>query len=486
MSNIDYRKLKKESLGNKKRWIIRQKPTSSRSLSTRKTPKGVTDIHEYKNVLNGFSFQCTESQLKEYINNTSEVLEYFEDDVAEKAVVRDSLQFKRATFAEQKVGYQINRLGANNSSSQAGTGSPILTIRPGEDTGDSPPEEDPEPEKTREEKINELSLQCSYNEEEFPTSILNLVHFKETNNCQSPPPSNSNNNTNSNKDSTNSEIGINSGHEIYTFVVDTGIDPDHPELNVDKTISKNFINNDPNDWADKDGHGTHVSGIIGAYDNEQGIVGIAPGARVVSIRVLDENGVGFFSDVIAGLDYILEWKINNPEKRAVVNMSLGGPPNSSLDFTVRQLSNAGISVVVAAGNEASNVLTTSPAREVYAITVGAYNSNNSLAYFSNYGHRVDILAPGVSIDSTYWNDRFAILSGTSMAAPMVAGTIVLLLNSNENVRDRDVVRNKLVRNARFTKPTNYDNTIGSNQNISLPFIARISGTTNHSVYSGTY
>jgi len=283
----------------------------------------------------------------------------------------------------------------------------------------------------------------------------------------------------------NPSISINPN--IYVFIVDTGIDKTHPELNIDAGISRNFVSSNTSDWGDYHGHGTHVAGIVGAKDNVSGIVGIAPNVKLVAIRVLDANGSGYYSDIISALNYILTWKRNNPTLKAIVNMSLGGPANSVFDSSVRTLVNNNILVVVAAGNEGRNVTTASPARVLEALTIGAYNPNNNVeASWSNYGTGVDLQAPGVSIDSTYKGNQYAVFSGTSMASPMVAGALACLLTKNPSLTNVIQIRNLLVSDASPTTVTNYDNTIGSNPNITLTATQSRARTTRRSVYIGKY
>lgn len=274
---------------------------------------------------------------------------------------------------------------------------------------------------------------------------------------------------------------------IYVFIVDTGIDKTHPELNIDVNISRNFVGSNTSDWEDYQGHGTHVAGIVGARDNGSGIVGVAPNVKLVAIRVLDANGSGYYSDIISALNYILTWKRNNPTAIVIVNMSLGGPANSVFDSSVRNLVNNNILVVVAAGNEGRNVTTTSPARVLEALTIGAYNPNNNVeASWSNFGTCVDLQAPGVNIDSTYKGTQYAVLSGTSMASPMVAGAIACLLTKNPGLTTALQIRNILVSDAVATTVKNYDNTNGSNPNITLTRTQSNARTTRRSVYVGKY
>ncbi len=223
------------------------------------------------------------------------------------------------------------------------------------------------------------------------------------------------------------------------WVVDTGIDLYHPDLNVDISLSKTFVrvgidSLTPNDFH---GHGTHVAGIIAAKNNDIGVVGVAAGNKVAAVKVLSSSGWGWVSDIIAGLDYIS--KRGKPGD--VVNMSLGGDVSPSLDQAVVALGAKGFFVVLAAGNSRTNANTFSPARANgrNVITVSAHDVNDNFAYFSNYGNPpIDYCAPGVSIYSTYKNGSYATMSGTSMAAPHVAG---ILLANNNSIFVRGKVKN---------------------------------------------
>ena len=278
---------------------------------------------------------------------------------------------------------------------------------------------------------------------------------------------------------------------IYAFVVDTGILETHPDLKekISTTYSINYSSANRKKWNDDNGHGTHVSGIIGAIDNTIGIVGNSPGVNLVAVKVLNQFGSGSYSNIISGINYIATWKKNNPTFKAVVNMSLGGPPFAALDNAIKNLINKFfITVCVAAGNETSNASNFSPSRVLEAITVGAYDiKNNSLANFSNFGKVVDILAPGVNIDSCYLRNGYAVLSGTSMASPMVAGAVVDIISNPKYANYTPVlIRNKLVEDAKVINPICEDGTTGSNPIIILTPNAKNTGTTDRSVYIGTY
>lgn len=206
------------------------------------------------------------------------------------------------------------------------------------------------------------------------------------------------------------------------WIIDTGIDMKHPDLNVDQIRGRSFIRKalTPND---DDGHGTHVAGIIAAKNNAIGVVGVAAGALVIPIKVLDKNGSGAYSGVIEGVDYVAA----NGQRGDVANMSLGGPPYPPLDEAVINTGKLGIQFTLAAGNESADANNSSPARadgkNIY--TVSAMGEGDIWAYFSNFGNPpVDYCAPGVSILSTYKGGWYAYMSGTSMAAPHVAGLLL--------------------------------------------------------------
>jgi subtilisin family serine protease len=207
------------------------------------------------------------------------------------------------------------------------------------------------------------------------------------------------------------------------WIIDTGIDFDHPDLNVDTRRSRNLVFDGHTSADDGNGHGTHVAGTIGARDNAIDVVGIAPNASLVAVRVLDNNGSGSYSSVIAGLDYVAA----TAQAGDAVNLSLGGPASNALDDAVRGVADRGIRVSLAAGNSSAHARDYSPARvdhpNVY--TVSAIDESNAFASFSNYGNPpVDFAAPGVRVLSTKMGGGTAILSGTSMAAPHVAGLLL--------------------------------------------------------------
>ncbi len=206
------------------------------------------------------------------------------------------------------------------------------------------------------------------------------------------------------------------------WVIDSGIDLSHPDLNVDLTRSRSFLGGKTT-ARDENGHGTHVAGTIAAYNNSIGVIGVAPGARVVSVRVLDRNGSGSNSGVIAGVDYVAA----NGRPGDVANMSLGGGISQALDTAVANAAAGGVKFVIAAGNSSTDANNSSPARvnaaNVY--TVSAFANGNTWASFSNYGNPpIDYAEPGVAIKSTWLAGGYNTISGTSMAAPHLAGILL--------------------------------------------------------------
>lgn len=206
------------------------------------------------------------------------------------------------------------------------------------------------------------------------------------------------------------------------WVIDTGVDLDHPDLNVNSGLSVSFVSTSSTP-DDQNGHGSHVAGTIAAINNGIGVVGVAPGAEVVSVRVLGRNGTGYMSWIIAGVNYVAA----NAGNGDVANMSLGGGFYESLNTAVENASNP-CYFSLAAGNESDDANYYSPGSSngSYIYTVSAMDSNDNWAYFSNYGNPpIDYCAPGVSIYSCYKNGGYATMSGTSMAAPHVAGIRLL-------------------------------------------------------------
>ncbi|MBZ9728259.1 S8 family peptidase [Salegentibacter sp. JZCK2] len=210
------------------------------------------------------------------------------------------------------------------------------------------------------------------------------------------------------------------------WVIDTGIDLDHEDLNVDASRGFNAFTRgrDGKSLDDGNGHGSHVAGTIAALNNGVGVIGVAPGATVIPVKVLDSRGSGSYSGVIAGVDHVAA----NGTSGDVANMSLGGPISQALDDAVLSASQNGILFALAAGNDSDDANNYSPARVngTNIFTISAMNSSDVFASFSNYGNPpVDYCAPGVSIKSTWKDGGYNTISGTSMASPHAAGVLLL-------------------------------------------------------------
>jgi len=210
------------------------------------------------------------------------------------------------------------------------------------------------------------------------------------------------------------------GAGVTVYVVDTGIFAGHDDFGGRVVSGFNAF---ADGSADCNGHGTHVAGVIGGFN-----YGVAKSATLVPVRVLDCNGFGSLSTLLAGLDWVLQDHAQSSGP-AVVNMSLTGNGSSALDTEVNSLLSAGLTTVVAAGNENVDACGMSPARVPGALTVGASTERDERASFSNYGSCVDLFAPGTNIISDWYSSPTAttISSGTSESAPLVAGVAALVL-----------------------------------------------------------
>jgi subtilisin len=263
--------------------------------------------------------------------------------------------------------------------------------------------------------------------------------------------------------------GIDDRVDADVAILDTGLSP-HPDLNIGGGY--NCSTSDHAAWRDKNHHGTHVAGTIGALDNGFGVVGVAPGARVWGVKILNDDGDGLISWYVCGLDWVLARRDPNDASRPLfeaVNMSVtkagsddhncGLTNHDALHQAICRVVAGGITVVAAAANEHHNAALNIPASYDEVITVsaladtdgapgglgghgclsfGKYDVDDTFADFSNYGADVDIMAPGLCILSTVPGPGYATLSGTSMAAPAVTGAVALYKSSRPNAKPAEV------------------------------------------------
>jgi len=259
--------------------------------------------------------------------------------------------------------------------------------------------------------------------------------------------------------------GAGTDANIDVAVLDSGVDTDHPDLNIaggTSVIGPACIGDS---YEDDNGHGTHVAGTIGAKDDDRGVVGIAPGARIWAVKVLNSSGGGSISCVIDGVDWVTDRRAEFNDGAGdgdpginlqVANMSLGGSPSVPMCNAIASAVATGVIFAVAAGNENMDAINSGPANCTSAITVSAFadfdgkpgalqdyipeppdfapspvslcdeHEDDTFACFSNFGPTVDIAAPGVDTWSTYLGGMYGRMSGTSMATPVVTGALALL------------------------------------------------------------
>ncbi|NLZ54629.1 MAG: S8 family peptidase [Thermoanaerobacteraceae bacterium] len=211
------------------------------------------------------------------------------------------------------------------------------------------------------------------------------------------------------------------GEGIKVGIIDTGINREHPDLKANIKDARCVIDSFKAD--DDNGHGTHVAGTIAALDNDIGVVGVAPRADIYSVKAFDNKGRGRVSDIIDALNWCVKNKVH------VINMSFGFSMNSrALERAIRTAHKHNIIIVAAAGNSGGDDSVVYPAKYPEVIAVAASDNKDNAADFSSRGPEVNIIAPGVNISSTYINQDYKLLSGTSMACPHVAGACALLMS----------------------------------------------------------
>uniref|UniRef100_UPI003C307DBA S8 family peptidase n=1 Tax=Cytobacillus pseudoceanisediminis TaxID=3051614 RepID=UPI003C307DBA len=218
------------------------------------------------------------------------------------------------------------------------------------------------------------------------------------------------------------------GKGIKIAVLDTGCDLSHADLKDRITGGRNFTdddNSDPNIFKDYNGHGTHVAGTIAAHENDAGVIGVAPEADLLIVKVLNKDGSGQYEWIINGIHYAIE------QNADIISMSLGGPADvPELHDAIKAAVKKNILVVCAAGNEGDGDDSTDefayPGCYNEVISVGAINLERDSSEFTNSHNEIDLVAPGEEILSTFLNGKYATLSGTSMAAPHISGALALI------------------------------------------------------------
>ena len=222
------------------------------------------------------------------------------------------------------------------------------------------------------------------------------------------------------------------GTGVDVGVLDTGIETDHCSLEV--VGGRNFTESGlSSDYEDNHGHGTHVAGIVGALDNDIGVVGVAPNANLHAVKVLDDNGAGRYSALVAGID----WCLSNDVE--LISMSLGGESDSrTVSEAIEAAHSAGHLLLSAAGNSGNDgngscdeETMTFPATHDDVVAVSAMDEDDTFASYSSVGSAIDLMAPGTNIDSTYIDNEYARASGTSAACPFVTGVAALLWQARE-------------------------------------------------------
>jgi serine protease len=222
---------------------------------------------------------------------------------------------------------------------------------------------------------------------------------------------------------------------VHVYVMDTGINHDHPEFGCRvKRVFNTYQETNVNVNFD---HGTHVAGSIAGITT-----GVNKYCKVYDVKVLDNNGNGYLSDLLLGMDWIKK----NHIKPAVVNMSLSTKKTTFMNTAIKSLYDSNIIMVTAAGNENDNACNYSPASSQYVITVGSSTINDERSEFSNYGDCVDIYAPGSDIVSTSFNNRLTTKSGTSMSCAIVSGVISIILQEQPSYTSSQV-KLRLIANA---------------------------------------
>jgi subtilisin family serine protease len=239
---------------------------------------------------------------------------------------------------------------------------------------------------------------------------------------------------NADRSSTRAGNGTGALSNVNAYIIDTGIDKTHTDLNVVEHVNFHGGRN-----TDCNGHGTHVAGTVAAEDNNRNVVGVAPGAPLTGVKVVGCDGSGSVSGLIAGIAWVTAdaLKLENAKKAAIANLSLDTAANRALDEAVKASAASGVFYSVAAGNDGRKACQYSPARAGAGknngiVTTAATNKSNAEPWWSNYGRCVDLWAPGANVLSTKKGGGTTTKSGTSMASPHVGGGAALYLSSHRS------------------------------------------------------
>ncbi|MED3922732.1 S8 family peptidase [Priestia aryabhattai] len=260
------------------------------------------------------------------------------------------------------------------------------------------------------------------------------------------------------------------GNNIVVAVIDTGCEIKHIEIQDNIIDGYNFLESNESNirsYNDDNGHGTHVAGIIAGKN-----IGIAPNSKILALKVLDRSGSGSVNNLIRSINYAIEWTGPNNEKVRIISISLGSQkPNNELYAAIKRANRENISVVVASGNEGDG--TRSPKKRYpgyynEVIQVGALHDLETVASFSNNNDEIDLVAPGYRIYSSYINNEYKELSGTSMAAPFVAGSLALIINAMEDKFNRSLTETEVYAQLiKRTKPITGNCMIEGNGSLNL-------------------
>ncbi|OBZ86926.1 Subtilisin-like protease 8 [Choanephora cucurbitarum] len=217
------------------------------------------------------------------------------------------------------------------------------------------------------------------------------------------------------------------GKGVTIYLMDSGILEDHEDIAGRVTVGKTVVG-DLDDPIDKNGHGTFVAGVCCGTK-----YGVAKEANIVSVKTLDDKGNGHLSDLLTGLQWIVDKHLSTPNAKSIVNLSLGAFYSQATNDAIEQAMSLGIHFVVAAGNYGEDACKYSPSSTPGAVTVGAIDEDDSVSYYSNFGKCVDIFAPGTNIKSIWPTSKDAtrVLTGTSMAAPHVTGIMAIFLSEKD-------------------------------------------------------